>query len=63
MLRNANSVFIEIVKSYVNTKFNIICGCVYIPPFMALKQFNERLANMLGVLQPGKVCIVLDIFM
>ena len=34
---DVNSVFIEILKSSIMTKHNIICGCVYRPPFMSLK--------------------------
>ena len=31
---DVNSVFTEIPKTSFNTKCNIICGCVYRPPFM-----------------------------
>ena len=48
---DCNSVFIEILKTSINTKCNLICGCVYRPPFMSLKLFNEHLACVLGVLQ------------
>ena len=48
---NVNSVFIEIPKTSFNTKCNIICGCVYRPPFMSLKLCNVQLNNMLGKLQ------------
>ena len=44
---DVNSVFIEIP----NTSFNVICGCVYKPPFMSLKSFNVQLNGMLGNLQ------------
>ena len=48
---DCNSVFIEILKTSINTKRNLICGCVYRPPFMSLKLFNEHLACVLGTLQ------------
>ena len=47
---DCNSVFIEILKTSINTKRNLICGCVYRPPFMSLKLFNEHLACVLGAL-------------
>lgn len=51
---DTNSVFIEILRNSTNAKCNIICGCVYRPPFMSLKCFNELLANTLTVLQTEK---------
>ena len=48
---DCNSVFIEILKNYIDTKCNLICGCVYRPPFMSLQHFNELLARVLGMLQ------------
>ena len=48
---DVNSVFIEIFKVSVKTKHNVICGCVYRPPSMSLKTFNELLNSMLGKLQ------------
>ena len=48
---DVNSVFIEIPKTSFNTKCNVICGCVYRPPFMSLKSFNVQLNGMLGKLQ------------
>ena len=48
---DGNYVFIEILKTSINTKRNLICGCVYRPPFMSLKLFNEHLACVLGALQ------------
>ena len=39
-----DSVFVEILKTSINTKCNIICGCVYRQPFMSLKLFNEHLS-------------------
>ena len=29
---DVNSVFVEILKSSTNAKFNVICGCFYRPP-------------------------------
>ena len=46
-----NSVFVEILKSSTNTKFNVICGCIYRPPFMSLKTFNELLSRTLNKLK------------
>ena len=40
---DVNSVFVEIPKSSRNTKYNVICGCVYRPRFMSLKTFNEQI--------------------
>ena len=48
---DVNSVFIEIPKTSFNTKCNVICGCVYRPPFMSVKSFNVQLNGMLGKLQ------------
>ena len=48
---DCNSVFIEILKTSINSKRNLICGCMYRPPFMSLKLFNKRLACVLGTLQ------------
>ena len=48
---DCNSVFIEILKASINTKRNLICGCVYRPLYMSLKFFNEHLACVLGALQ------------
>ena len=48
---DVNSVFIEILKTSIMTKHNVICGCVYRPPFMSLKTLNVQLNCMLGKLQ------------
>ena len=48
---DTNSIFIEILKTSMNTKTNIVCGCVYRPPFMSLKTFNELLTCMFNKLQ------------
>ena len=34
---DVNSVFVEILKSSANGKFNVIFGCFYRPPFRSLK--------------------------
>ena len=47
---DCNSVFIEILKNSIDTKYNLICGCVY-RPFMSLQYFNELFARVLGMLQ------------
>ena len=43
--------FVEIFKSSTKTKYNIICGCVYRPPFMSLNTFNELLTQLFDKLQ------------
>ena len=48
---DVNSLFIEIHCSSTQIKRNIICGCVYRPPNMPLKIFNELLSSMLNKLQ------------
>ena len=49
-----NSVFIDIIRSSTNTKHNVICGCVYRPPFMSVKFFNELLELFFCKLQYEK---------
>ena len=46
-----NSVFIELFKHTTNTKYNVICGCVYRPPSMSLKDFNKLLSDTLDKIQ------------
>ena len=46
-----NSVFIEIFKHTTNTKLNVICGCVYRPPSMSLKEFNKLLSSTFDKMQ------------
>ena len=48
---DVNSVFVEIFKSSTNAKFNVICGCVYRPPFLYLKTFNELLSRTFNKLK------------
>ena len=38
---DVNSVFIEILQTSTQLKYNIICGCVYRPPFMSLSNFID----------------------
>ena len=45
---DVNSVFVKILKFSTNAKFNVICRCVYRPPFMSLKTFNELLSRTLN---------------
>ena len=54
---DCNSVFVEILKTSINAKCNIICGCVYRPSFMSLKLFNEHLSCILGALQRERKCV------
>ena len=48
---DVNSVFVEILKSSTNAKFNVICASVYRPPFMSLKTFNELLSRTINKLK------------
>ena len=48
---DGKSVYMYIPKTSYNTKCNVICRCVYRPPFMFLKSFNVQLNSMLGKLQ------------
>ena len=43
-----NSVIVEILKHTTNTKFNVICGCVYRHPSMLLNEFNKLLFATFG---------------
>ena len=36
--------FVELFKHTTNTKYNVICGCIYRPPSMSLKEFNKVLS-------------------
>ena len=45
---DVNSVFVEILKSSTNAKYNVICGCAYRLPIMSLKTFNELLSRTLS---------------
>ena len=48
---DVNSIFVEICKSSTNTKYNIICGCIYRPPSMSLLVFNDLLTKMFHKIQ------------
>ena len=41
---DVNSVFVELFKHTTNTKYNVICECIYKPPSMSLKEFNKLLS-------------------
>ena len=45
-----NSIFVEIDKRYLKTKYNTIIGCIYRPPSYKLKSFNELLTSKLAIL-------------
>ena len=45
-----NSIFVEINKRYLKTKYNTIIGCIYRPPSYKLKSFNELLTSKLAIL-------------
>ena len=49
-----NSVFVELFKHTTNTKYNVICGCVYRPPSMSLREFNKLLSNTFDKIQHEK---------
>ena len=51
VLNTLNTYFILLYTISIDTKCNLICGCVYRPPFMSLQHFNELLARVLGMLQ------------
>ena len=46
--RVVNSLFVELLKSIISTKQNILWGCVYRPVSMSLAAFNELLSDMFG---------------
>ncbi len=45
-----NSIFIEIDRTSINSKRNIVVACVYRPPWVDLTMFNEALTQTLDVL-------------
>ena len=45
------SLFIEINKSVLKTKQNVIIGEIYRPPSSQLKHFNKELENLLTVIE------------
>ena len=45
-----NSCFIEIDRNCVNSSKNIILGCIYKAPHFSIKLFNEKLHDLLTVL-------------
>ena len=42
-----NSLFIEIDKLTIDTKYNVIIGCIYRPPWVNLFNFNDLLNDTL----------------
>ena len=44
---SVNSLFIEIDKLTIGTKYNVIIGCIYRPPWVKLADFNELLRSTL----------------
>ena len=48
---DVNSVSVELLKSCTNAKFSVTCGCVYRPPFISLKTFNELQSRTLNKLK------------
>ena len=49
-----NSVFVELFKHTTNTNHNVICGCVYRPPSMSLREFNKLLSSTFHKIQQEK---------
>ena len=45
--QSVNSIFIEIDKLAIGTKYNVIIGCIYQPPWVKLSDFNELLRGTL----------------
>ena len=49
----------EIDKSYLKTKYNIVIGCIYRSPSYSLKSFNDLVTDNLSILQREKKHIYL----
>ena len=49
----------EIDKSYLKTKYNIVIGCIYRPPSYSLKSFNDLVTDKLSILLTEKKHIYL----
>ena len=45
-----NSIFVEIDRKLLKSKFNTIVGCIYRPPSYSLKSFNDLLNSKLSIL-------------
>ena len=56
---NTNSIFVEIERTHLNSKYNTIIGCIYRPPSFPLKSFNDLLIGMLSILHNEKKHIYL----
>ena len=56
---DTNSIFVEIDKSDLKTKYNIVIGCIYRPPSYSLKSFNDLVTDKLSILQREKKHIYL----
>ena len=51
---NTNSIFVEIDRTHLNSKYNTIIGCIYRPPSYSLKSFNALLTSRLSILHNEK---------
>ena len=56
------SVFVEIDKSTIHTKKNVIVGCIYRPPWVDVCSFNVLLNNMLESLHKNNYVFLLGDF-
>ena len=56
---NTNSIFVEIDRNQLKSKYNTIIGCIYRPPSYSLQSFNDSLTNMLSILQKKKKHILI----
>ena len=49
-----------IIWSSTNTKHNVICACVYRPPFMSVKFFNELLELICNLRKNMSISLVIS---
>ena len=60
---NVNSVFVELFKHTTNNKYNVMCGSIYRPPSMSLKEFNNLLSITFHKIKQEYMYIFLVILM
>ena len=58
-----NYFFVQLFKHTTNTKYNVICGCVYRPPSMSFKEFNKYPLLMIKLSKRENMYISLEILM
>ena len=56
---SVNSLFIEIDKLTIGTKYNVIIGCISRPPWVKLADFNELLRGTLQTFHANKKYVFL----